>query len=391
MHHPVKKKQNPFIKAIVLFVALIFGLFFYNKIATTNVMEGFFAAFEDSATEFNSQVEFTEAQRDSLIALASGFWEYQSDENAIMKHNDRIEITENGYIWQVEQIQLTLPHETKKNITHVFHGYFYPSSVSAFDTNYINCVIRHFPQLWIYEDDTCEIRKYFGTPKKDAIAKNAFSDLVMVNFIDDDMDVFIDGTTLQVRDRRYRPFPKENIQSFFPEGLIDKVYNMTMAVQIAEGKKYMVDKKKKEVVFGRHDKMEENIQIETHRECKDCLLLRDFIRKAIIEDRQKSVAEKREIETVTSVIQEYYMPLCLHDEIFSLLRSKKDEVPYITISFSLDWQGNVDNVSIRVSGDTYARKWRENEIKQEVERWKFQPLEKETTPFNVTVTDTLLS
>ncbi len=385
-----KKKQNPFIKALVLLIALIFGVSFYSKVATTDVMEGFLSVFENSMTESSSQTKFSDEERDSVTKLVAGFWTYQTDTNNVIAIDDRIEITDNGYIWQVEQIQFTLPSGDKKNIAHVFHGFLYPSSKSSLDSLSINSVIRFLPQLWIYGNDTCEIRKYYGESREHKVEDNVIADygnFVVDDFKDEAVDVLADGNVFKMGDRDYRPYKGKDIQTFFPAGLIEMVFNLTTAGHKRSTEQYRI--KDKEVFLTTDSRQRKEIRLETNKHCTECLSLKDFLRKAITDDLQKATIIKREVDGISSLIREYYMPFCLKDELCSITMNPKFKVPFITISFDLTWQGRIENISIRVPGNAMDRKWRENEIRQEVQRWKFQPLEKESTPFAVTFTDTL--
>ena len=171
------KRRSPFAKAIALAIGLVIAFFLYYKVKTGNIIEVFLATFEDTMTTPTEQSKFSKREMDSLVELASGFWVYKSDATDLITIDDRLEITDIGYIWQVEQVQFTLPSGNTKNIIHVFHGFFYPSSKAVPDTTYVNSVVRSLPQMWIYGDDTCKITKYYLIHE----VLKAFSNIIPIN------------------------------------------------------------------------------------------------------------------------------------------------------------------------------------------------------------------
>ena len=375
------KKRSPFAKAIALAIGLVIALYLYHKVKTSNLMEVFLSVFEDTMTTPTNQSKFSNRERDSLVELASGFWVYKSDTADLITIDDRLEITDNGYMWQVEQTQFTLPSGNKKNITHVFHGFFYPSSISVPDTTYVNIVVRNLPQMWIYDDDTCIITKYFGGTRSHKVIEDAFADLVVGDFKDEAVDVFLGGKFFKMNNRKYTPYGDEDIQIFFPEGLIDKVYNLTTADDVKKDEMYTI--KGKEVTLSKDIKSKGEIELSTHKECTDCFSLRDFLRKAIAEDLQKTPVAGRNLDEITLLMKKYYIPYCLSDKMDFTIYDQDKEPSQMNVSFNLTWEGKTENVSAQVKASAIGRKWKEKEMTMEIEKWKFQPLEKESPPFKV--------
>ena len=378
------KNRSPFAKAIALAIGLVFALFLYSKVKSGNALELFLAFFEDTMTAPTSQSKLTNNERDSLKDLASGFWVYRSDSNDIFIVDDRIEITDNGYIWQVEQVLFTLPSGSKKSMTHVFHGFFYPSSKAVPDSTYINSVIRYLPQMWISEGDTCVITKYFGESrlhKMDDVVLMDYGDFVVGDYKDEAVDVLLDGRSLTMNNRNYVPFGEKEIKKFFPKGLVDKVYNLSTAEDIKSDKMYSV--KNKEVILNKGAVTKNVIEVPVTKECTDCFSWIDFLRRAIGKNLQKATVAERSLEEIMKLVQRYYIPFCLKSWMNLALYSREDDSSRISFSFDLTWEGKTENVTVLIQASALDRKMKETEMTMEIEKWKFQPLEKESPPFKV--------
>lgn len=379
------KRRNPFAKAIALAIGLAIALFLYYKVKTGNIVEVFLAMFEDTMTTPTEQSKFTEREMDSLLELASGFWVYKSDTTDPVTIVDMLEITDNGYIWQVEEVQFTLPSGNRKKITHVFHGFFYPSSKAIPDTTYVNSVVRSLPQMWIYGDDTCTITKYYGGNRSQQVIENAFADLIVENYRDDAVDVFLGERVFKMKNRDYAPYEEEDIRNFFPQGLVDKVYNLSTAHDVKKDKMYSIEKK--EVILNKGAKTKEVIKVHSVKECIDCFSRRDFLRKAIAEDLQKTKVTERKLDDVTLLMKKYYIPYCLKEKTDFTIYERDRKPLQVDFSFDLTWEGKTENVIVQMEGRTIGRKWIEKDLTMEIEKWKFQPLKNESPPVTVTFTE----
>lgn len=378
------KKRSPFAKAIALAIGLVIALYLYHMVKTSNLMEVFLSVFEDTMTTPTNQSKFTNKERDSVVELASGFWVYKSDTADLITIDDRLEITDNGYMWQVEQIQFTLPSGNKKSMTHVFHGFFYPSSKAVPDSTYVNSVIRNLPQMWIDDGDTCVIKKYYGASREhkiDDVVLADHGDFVVADYKDEAIDVFIDGKQLKMNDKDYNPYKKKDIQNFFPKSLIDIVYNLTTADDVKKGKMYTI--KDKEVTISKDIKSKGEIEVPTQKECTECFSLKDFLRKAIADDLQKTPVPERNLDEIILIMKKHYIPYCLRAQINFTLYNQDEKSSQINFSFDLTWEGKTGNVNTQIKASAIDRKWKEKEITMEIEKWKFQPLEKESPPFKV--------
>ncbi len=387
MEHKESKKPNPFMKAFVLLIGLIIAFIFYHNVSTTNILEGLFAVVDGNVGEFSSQSDFEKEDQDSLVKLVAGLWEFQSEPNDTLTILDRIEVTDNGYIWKVEQVEITLPSGIKKNIIHLFHAFLFPSSRSAFDTTYINCVIRNLTQLWVYENDTCEITKYQGFKKGKEVIENAFADIIVENFKDEVEDLFFDSTLFIRKGRKYHRYESEDIQSFFPGNLVEIAYNLSSVDHNKKDEAYTV--KDKEVHLSNADIKNPSIHLNMYSECRGDYSVRDLMRRSITEDLQSVKVAGRNPEQVQSLIDCYYVPFCLEAKLNSIVLTRKEELEKLVVDFDVTWQGAVDNVSLNITGNSIDKKRWENELLKEINLWKFQPVQKEAPHITVSFTKAL--
>ena len=190
-----------------------------------------------------------------------------------------------------------------------------------------------------------------------------------------------------MKNRDYAPYNDEDIQKFFPLGLVDKVYNLSTVDEVKKDKMYSV--KNKEVILNKGAKTKDVIEVPSLEECTDCFSLRDFLRKAIAEDLQKAQVAERNMDEVTLLTKKYYIPYCLKEKTdFTIYEQDKKPLP-INFSFDLTWEGKTENVTVQMKGSTIGRKWIEKDVTMEIEKWKFQPLKKESPPVTVTFTEEL--
>lgn len=369
------QKKKPFGNLIVLTIGLIIVVYFYNKFSAGNIVKQILNIFENSGTKYSKLVEFSEEARDSVKKVMTGFWTYTSDTNGPLVIDDRIELKGNGYIWQVELVRYTLPSGKKKQLTHAVHAFLHPSSRGVDDSTLINCVVRILNQTWIDDGDTCEIRKYVN------------EEGIMSSFIDVVKDVYTDGKKLEMDNRTYTPYTDPDIANFFSPGIIEYVYNLSSSANISNEKMYTI--KKGEVILNKELTADNQIPLIMPKECMECLTLKDFLRKAIADDLQQKPVVKREHNEIISLIKEYYFPICVESIIQSIAFDDNIKSPFVKYSFNLTWNGETEDVSVKIPGRAIGRKWNEKFLMLEIQQWKFPPLKNESKPFKVSFIDTL--
>jgi len=376
----VKKNKSHFGKAIMLLFGLVLVVYFLNKLSTTNMIGNVVKAFEQSGTNFAKFVEFSEAERDSVKAGLSGFYSYTTDSSAEVYIDDRFEITKNGYIWQVERIRFALPSGTIKNLVHAVHAYLHPSSRVEDSLLMINCVIRTFNQLWIDEKDTCEIRKYFEFNLNKADST--------FNYFDRVVDVNTHGREKFILEgRTYTLCENCEKKTFFPDGIIDVLYNQATCENMPKGDTYKITKGAvilKKPLNGRSD-----FDIRMIKECRGDVTLRGVIRESIAHDLQAAAQAESAAPEVLAVIKRFYLPYSIRPFIMYTPGAGNNGNLIVKYSFDITSNGATENVKITIDEKTLANKVIESEIAQEVRLWKFRPLGKEEPPIRVRFADTL--
>jgi hypothetical protein len=370
------KSKSSFGKAIVLLIGLILVIIFIQLVSTGNLIQQVINVFEQSGAKYSDLVEFSDEERNSIKEKIAGFWTFASDSGSPVNIDDRIEITDNGYIWQVKKIQFTLPSGKNKQLTHAVHAYLHPSSKAVGDTTQVNCILRTFNQVWIDEEDTCEIRKYIYVGDTTTI----------LDYHNKILDIYFDSEKIKLENREYAKYSESDISDFFPPGLIDLVHNLRSAENMSKKKSYSLDPKDSVLVF-RKKHLRKGDDFVTAKECKECLTQEDYLRKAIIHDLQSTPVSQRDQSVIISLMKEYYIPACLRPQVSFKLYNQKTATSEISFTFDITWEGETENVQIQMQGTAIDRKFKEIKITHEIDKWKFQPLEKESEPFNISFTD----
>jgi len=147
--------------------------------------------------------------------------------------------------------------------------------------------------------------------------------------------------------------------------------------------------KDKEVVLNKGIISKEAIEVPLLQECRDCFTLKDFLRKAIAGDLQKTTVGERNMDTIIDLMKKYYIPYCLKAKMSLALYNQAAESPRIVFSFDLAWQGKTENVVVEIQASALDKKLKEKEITAEIEKWRFPPLKKASPPVKVTFTEEL--
>lgn len=364
-----KKKKNTLNKGIVLLIGLLFVFYIYNQVSNKNFIENLMKIFDTSMSGHSTRPQFPENKRNEIIKKAHGFWTSESNISKNIVIQDRLEITNNGYIWQVESANLTLPSGDCISIEHVYNGYFFPSSIAVFDTTWTNVVIRNMNQLWIYNNDTCIVKRYVN------------EEGIVSDYIDRSIDVFVSDSSLIMKNKHYQRYSKESVDDFFPQELIEIVYNLN-EVKKTEEKMYTI--KNKQVILNKNLSKKGTLNLENDwYECSNTLLY-DYLRRAIAEDLQNTTILKRDQNSISKSIKHYYEPGCIKSHIDFSFYKKNISSFKIKTRFDITANGDVENVSVEIPVKGIDVKWKEKELIIEINKWKFEKLEKNSSPFSVT-------
>lgn len=384
------KLKNSIIKAVALLIALIFGLVLYYKVTTTNMISDMMNVFEEKeGAGFSVQKKYSEEQRDSIYQIIKGFWECDEYSDNGFKYQGRLEVVPNGYVWLVESVKGVLPSGDSTDLVHVLNGFIYPSSAGGEGANTVSVVFRNLTQLWIDNGDTCKITKYYGIGSNSETGGAMLDkmDVVVSEFMDVPDELDLSKGLLGFLNRSYKRYNNSDVSTFFPEGIIDYVYNLSGTDVNIDKKQYSV--KKGQITVNKENASKIALDPFTLKECKDCKDLSDFLRKRVSEDIRKNVETKRDESRIVDIIKRYYEPLSLDNAVdFTLYQNEKKHV-LVKIKFDIDKTGTVQNAGVNIGVNNIGKKVLENTMIREIEKWKFAEVNTVEELFKVEYADTL--
>ncbi|MBN1761093.1 MAG: hypothetical protein JW863_22380 [Chitinispirillaceae bacterium] len=203
MKHAAAKKgssKSSFVQAVLLIVFLVLGYLGYSVLKKGGLTAGLNSFLDTDISDFRSLQSMKEEQKTALQKAFGGFWVYRTtSEDAPVQKEERLELRDNGIIWQVIRWQVVYPDADTAVYYHVRHGYLNPYSIAA-DEKSVVCEVRTIRQVFIVDGDTC-----FGKSQVDELWQTRISDSLLI-----------------MNRRRYQVYTGELVD-FFPEGMIDLI------------------------------------------------------------------------------------------------------------------------------------------------------------------------
>jgi hypothetical protein len=197
-----KSSKNTTFRVLALSAVFIVLLIFTSKIdILTNYAEMVFSENSFAAGAGDSKTA-NDSLRQDYYNLIAGFWEHSSG-----NLYDRIELLDNGIIWQYTERKFEFPYNKTYGIDRVSHSFLSP--VRFDDENFAMSNLRVIREVW-FMPDTC-----FG---------NSFYDVVANTFYRNDT-LFFDSIPYT----RY----KGELKDFFPTGALDLLGLNPKAINIA--------------------------------------------------------------------------------------------------------------------------------------------------------------
>lgn len=204
MHSREKKQTNSFSKGLILLSLLIVVFLFYSRITTKGLPPRISSIVNSEFESFRNLKEFSDEQKLSYKKSAAGFWIYQTeDSTAPFQKLDRIELLDNGIIWQVTDWFVEFPSGDTVSFMLVRHAYLDPYASVQDSGSAYTCNYRTIRQVFVVNGDTC-----FGASQVDEMWKAQRVEEKLV-----------------LNRREYVPYEGE-IKDFFPLGAIDLVDQM---------------------------------------------------------------------------------------------------------------------------------------------------------------------
>ena len=364
------KKSNPYTKAIILIIGLVFAFYFYNRVASGDFIGQFLHFFEfskagpysDLGEEFNNEV------KDSVKKSIAGFWTLNTSIRKNVILDDRIELMDNGMIWRIKHFTFSLPSGKTVELTQLINAYINPYTKAPDDpAGRIICEMRTLRQVWLHDEDTCDIK----------------------NFTDNLVKIFGDGNSFELENRPYTKYTNSDVSNFFPEGQLYIIHKLTRVDETQSKSGYTIEKGKVIIKDKKNNALDADFTI--YPRCFSGSVEVEILRNKLQSDLQDVTIEKRENRDIISLIKDFYIPFCLspQDIISDILTEKSSDV---SIAFSVNWKGNIENIKVELSKDAFTNlvthKIKENVIIDEIKLWKFQPLKSESNPLRVSFNHT---
>ncbi|MDR0304822.1 MAG: hypothetical protein LBH98_08675 [Chitinispirillales bacterium] len=162
-----KSPRETTMRGLALLAVLIVLCLFLSKIdMLIGYAEAIFSADSFSSSD-NAAMTATDSLRNEYYNLIAGFWEHSSD-----NLYDRIELKDNGIIWQYTEKTFAFPYNLSKKITRVSTSFLSPMRFGA--NNYAMSNLRIIRETW-FMPDTCYGKNFY-----DVVANTYFSNDTLI-------------------------------------------------------------------------------------------------------------------------------------------------------------------------------------------------------------------
>jgi len=269
---------------------------------------------------------FSDERRELEKKKFAGFWEFVTDtlDSGALQERDRIELKDNGIVWEVREFVIRLPLGDSAGFTQVIHAYMNPYGLIKKDTGVTVCEARILRQVMISKGDTC-----YGPSQVDCTWRARRS-----------------GNVLELEHRRYSPYGNAPLSSFFPAGAIDLINKVSIA------------------------------------ECPEGWTPISFAEKAVAAEYKTITAGRRSIPEVNDIIARYYAPL-VKENIRQLSSIIFQAIPpSLTATFKL--LGDGSTAEIEIQGEKTRQTPYSQAIAGHVAAWVFPKLKQEDRAFDMT-------
>jgi hypothetical protein len=282
-------KSNSLLSArlqLLIFFVILAGLLITYNIAPKGAQRGPIVGAIPGMGEY---IQFDSTQKESMKAALSGFWVYDGPGAASLPAQVRIrlELKNNGIIWEMRNYALRLPSGDTARFMHVMHSYILPYGVRRKHRTEIVCDSRVLRQVMFMPHDTC-----YGESQVDGVRSFERGE-----------------TTLTTESRFLMPYGNRPLNEFFPPGAIDYV---------------------------------DSIRLDA---CPRAMDFAVFAQKAVADDLKRMTVDTRRSEDVQAVVDRYCAPIFRMAVPRENMTGKRQSV---TLSLSIDAGGKVEKA--RLSG-----------------------------------------
>lgn len=264
-----------------------------NTISKNGLPGGLGSLFGDPMQAYTGADRFDESLKIRIQQSLAGFYRSNA-QGTITSQNvysveNRCEIKENGYVWQVVTYHVALPSGARRNITHVQNAYILPYGTrKQGTTEVILCETRIVRQVWISGRDTC-----YGASHEDVL-----------------WEIVKGERGIEIQNVVYTPYDG-SLDTLFPSGVLDLVDEIRLS------------------------------------ECGRRSGIGAFVKNALSEDMASSSPAPVDSSGIISYIDSYYAPLLA--ELGSRLGIEKAaKARRVSFVVSIDSSGRVqDRIQVR--------------------------------------------
>jgi Sec-independent protein translocase protein TatA len=341
MARGLSKSNSSMRKGIFLLLILIALVVFTQRLPQIVKVVG--AGLGSKALHSYGQRDISEIQQDSLRKTIAGFWAWDGErsDSTTSVLTDRIELKDNGILWQVQQRTLYLPSGDSTTITAIRQAFVAPFYWVDRDSGILLCEIRVLKAVRIIGSDTC----YMKTEEKMKDVLKGDSSFFAPTMV----PVWLlkaDGTRFIWEGRNYRAWDTADIARFFPVGtlaLVDEIHLEQCSIRKTD---------------------------------------RGIMRELIAGDLSRIPLTTRNSDDVVALMGGYYLPYCLKQALENPGYPGTFMTEKVSFSMVVNSLGKVDTVSVDLR-NIQSNKWERSQIENEIRQWLFQPLSVQAPPLSL--------
>ena len=192
------------VRGLILLAVLVILVLFLSKIdILTKYAESIFSADSFSSSD-STAMTATDSLRNEYYKLVMGFWEHSSN-----NLYDRIELKDNGIIWQYTEKTFEFPYNSSKKISRVSTSFLSPMRFGM--NNYAMSNLRVIRETW-FMPDTCYGKNFYDIVAITGFSNDTlfFDNVPYTRYTGELKDFFPAGAVNLVDDIRVRSCNKVN-------------------------------------------------------------------------------------------------------------------------------------------------------------------------------------
>lgn len=341
----LSRTRSSFRRAMVLFAGLVLALLLYARIP--GLLSRITAILQESADASYQRGEFSEAQQDSLRKKIAGFWLYGADSAAGSRDvalSDRVEIKDNGIVWQVRDLRISLPTNDTARVREIRQAYLTPFRWVDQHAGDLLCEVWSLKRILIRDSDTC-----YSTER-----------------VEEAWQVRVDSSGFLWRDREYASYGDRDLSLFFPASLLDLVDE----IGLRKDATYSI-KGKTVTLSGDRGALRRQVAGRTgYTRCRAGTRMADVVRDAVGGALQEIPAAGAGSVALSAIVDGLYAPWCLRPLLDGRIGVGEPRISAVSISFVLRSDGIPRAVKVSSSPGTLVL-WERKALETEIAKWRF--------------------